>query len=100
MLHTILWVLGYFVVGYFLHYFLVPLIIATPKPAIAGWISKNHWVNWLDSWSELDSYINADGTTRTHIPYKHPVLQKLQIPLQLLLWPIDLLLTFIYKFIP
>ena len=99
MLHTILWVLGYFVVGYFLHYFLVALIAPIPWPIPIGWFQKNLWVKWMDSWSELDSYTNADGTIRNHVPYKHPLLQKLQIPLQLLLWPIDLLLTFIYKFI-
>ena len=101
MLYLILWLLGYVFIGYFLHYFLVPLIINEPKfNKKLGWKSNNRWVNWLNSWSELDSYINADGTIRTHVPYKHPVLQKLQIPLQLLLWPVDLLLTFIYRFIP
>lgn len=100
MLHTILWILGYFVVGYFLHYFLVSLIAPVPWPIQIGWLQKNLWVKWMDSWSELDSYTNADGTIRNHVHYKHPLLQKLQIPLQLLLWPIDLLLTFIYKFIP
>jgi len=100
MLYAILWILGYFVSGYFAHFFLVQLIAPRPWPVSYGWVQKNWWVKWMDSWSELDSFTSADGIIRNHVPYKNPILQKLQIPLQLLAWPIDLLLTLIFKFMP
>ena len=102
MWYTVLWWglggIGYVVGGYFLHSLIVPLLSPTPFPLPTEWVQKNWWVRWMDSWGELDSLTNPDGTIRNHVPFKNPVLQKLQIPLQLLFWPLDLLLTLIGKF--